>query len=54
MQKCIYCGAETKLLVMGRPICVDCVKDIEDGRTPAASGERLGGGPDSYAMRPPL
>jgi hypothetical protein len=40
MPKCIYCGAETKLLVMGRPICVDCVKDIEEGRAPSVSEER--------------
>jgi hypothetical protein len=35
MSKCIYCGAETKLQVLGRPICVDCVKEIEDGKKPS-------------------
>jgi hypothetical protein len=35
MGNCIYCGAETRLQVMGRPVCVDCVKEIEDGREPS-------------------
>lgn len=41
MAKCIYCGAETELQVMGRPVCVNCVKDKEDGREPSGTATEL-------------
>jgi hypothetical protein len=34
MDKCIYCGAETKLRINNIPVCTACAKELDAGRKP--------------------
>ena len=30
---CVYCGNETELYVINRPVCIRCAEDLDAGRT---------------------
>jgi len=30
---CVYCGNETELYIIGRPVCIRCSEDLDAGRT---------------------
>lgn len=34
MEKCVHCGAETKLHVYDRPVCSECAELIDQGKPP--------------------
>jgi len=34
MATCVYCGAETKLHVTGRPVCANCDETTQQGKKP--------------------
>jgi hypothetical protein len=48
MDKCLFCGSQTALYVMDKPICLNCADDKDVWKEPTTTNE-AGDAPDTQA-----